>query len=61
MEERLQRALDECPEGGTFHLPTGEFEGPFVLRRRINLTGDRTTLWSRKGPVLTVEAAGVNL
>lgn len=61
MEERLQRALDDCPEDGTFHLPTGEFEGPFVLRRRIMLVGERTTLWSRKGPVLTVEAAGTRL
>ncbi len=59
----LQELIDSTPEFGalTLNPPNGEFEGPVVFRRAINLDGQGGTIWSPIGPVATVEADNVVL
>lgn len=57
----LQQMLLKPGSDGTIHLPSGEFEGPFMIDRPCRIIGNSTTLWRSKGTILTVKCAGVVL
>lgn len=57
----FQKLLNSPDGSGAVHLPKGEFEGPFVIEKPCRVIGSDTTLWSGRGAVLTVRAAGVSL
>lgn len=42
-------------------IPTGEYAGPFVIRKSCTVCGATATLWAERGPVLTIEAPHVKL
>lgn len=48
-------------KSGDFQLAPGEYEGPLIVRRPCVIDGGMSTLWAEKGPVLTVDAAGVTV
>ncbi len=59
----LQRVVDQLEPMGTLTLrpPRGEFQGPVVIRRPLTIQGQGGTIWCPVGPVLVVEADGVEL
>lgn len=60
----LRRKIREAQPGDVLHLEHGiEYEGPFVLDRRISLVGhgDATQLFARGGPAVVVLAPGIRL
>ncbi len=57
----VQQRLDKCDFFDLIELPIGEFEGPFVVRKPCTIVGSTTTLWAKKGPVLTIESNDVKL
>jgi hypothetical protein len=59
----LQAQVDAVSQGGVLALDfsQGEYEGPVVLSRAITIDGQGRSIWSKKGPVVTVEADGVTL
>ena len=57
----IQRILDDTAENGTAELPAGEFEGSFVINKSCTVNGNGTVLWNVSGPVLAVDAEGVQL
>ena len=57
----IQRLLSSPDKDGTVMLPSGEFEGPFVINKCCRIIGANTTLWGGKGPVLTVKDKGTKL
>lgn len=58
MDNTIQQLLDYT-EGRFVELPPGEYEGPFVVKRPLNIMGNATTLWAKKGPVLTIKSSEV--
>src|SRR6516165_10896794 len=63
MADSLQDQLDRLKPGETFKLdpPQREFKGPLVIRQPVVLDGQNGTIWTEKGPVVRIEAAGVTL
>jgi hypothetical protein len=57
----FQSNLDSLHDGETLELSPREFPGPIVIRRPIILDGQRATVWSLKGPVISIESDGVVL
>ena len=58
----LQDRLDASADGDRLELAPGEHEGPVSIRHRVTLQGHAgTTIWARRGPVVTVGAPGVVL
>jgi hypothetical protein len=59
----LQEQIDAVSQGGVLALDVsqGEYEGPVVLSRAITIDGRGRSIWSKKGPVVSVEADGVIL
>jgi hypothetical protein len=59
--KNLQAMIDATLAGETLVLPPGEYEGPVSLSRNIVLEGAKSTIWSRKGPVMHLKAQGTRL
>lgn len=59
----LQMLIDRTPEGGTLNLPSGTYEGPAVVDKRLTMRmPPDARLVNRSGqPALTVRANGVVL
>jgi F-box protein 11 len=59
----IQDEFDQLKPGQTLTLnpPRGEFKGPLVIRKAVLIEGQGGTIWSAKGPVLTIASAGVTL
>jgi len=57
----IQQLLDNSKPNSTVQLPSGEYEGPFNIWKPLIITGNSTTLWGKKGPVLVVESSGVTI
>lgn len=56
----MQKLLNS-PENGEVRLPSGEFEGPFMVNAPCRIIGRDTTLWRNKGPVLIINTPGVTV
>lgn len=59
--DNLQALIDATPDGETLVLSTGEYQGPVTIHRCINIEGQKCTIWSKQGPVVSVSATGVSL
>jgi hypothetical protein len=59
----LARALADPAAGPEIWLPSDEIDGPQVITRPLRLTGNgpASVIWARTGPVLTIQAPGVQL
>ncbi|MFH0782130.1 MAG: hypothetical protein V2B20_09305 [Pseudomonadota bacterium] len=57
----FQQDLDELQEGATLLLMPREFLGPIIINKSISLDGQGATIWSLKGPVVSIESDGVVL
>jgi hypothetical protein len=59
----LQDLIDQKRPGQSLILepPNQEFKGPIVVRRPLVLQGQGATIRAARGPVVTVETAGVHL
>lgn len=57
----LQKEIDALAPGAILALPPGEYEGPVVLARPVELQGRFSTIWAVKGPVLNIQSPGVVL
>ncbi len=57
----LQRLIDNPDFSGEVHIPSGEFEGPFTISKPCRIIGNNTTIWCRKGSVITVSSSGAVL
>lgn len=42
-------------------LPAGEFEGPVLIGKPLHIIGKGTTVWAKKGAVITINSSGVTL
>lgn len=42
-------------------LPAGEFEGPVLIGKPLHIIGKGTTVWAKKGAVITIDSSGVTL
>ena len=59
--DNLQALIDATPDGETLVLTTGEYQGPVTIHRCIVIEGQKCTIWSKQGPVVSVTATGVSL
>lgn len=58
----LQEQVDNAKPGSVLTLPPAkEFQGPVVIRRAITIEGQGGTIWAPEGPVVCIEADGVQL
>jgi stress response protein SCP2 len=57
----IQEELDNAAADSEISLPSGEYEGPFYIRKPCRVSGGPTTLWACRGPVVAVESQGVSL
>ena len=59
----VQMQLDSLEDDATLQLrPSGgEYEGPVVINRPLILDGQGATIWSLKGPVMSIESDRVSL
>lgn len=57
----LQDELDAMPAGGTLQLLPREFAGPLTISHPVVIDGQGATLWSLRGPVLSVRSRGVTV
>jgi len=59
----LTRLLQNPPLNGEIKIPSGEFQGAWVLHKAIHLVGSglSTVLWREKGPVLKIQSPGVRI
>jgi len=57
----LQAQINNVAKNGILQLATDEYEGPIVISSPITLEGKGCTLWSRKGPVLSIQSDDVIL
>lgn len=55
----IQQLLDNPDSVGRVNLPSGEFEGKFIVRKSCIINGNNTVLWNSSGPVLVVDAENV--
>lgn len=55
----LNQLIEGASSGSTLRLPSGEFEGPFVISKPLHLIGNNTTLWAKNGAVLKINSNGV--
>ena len=53
----LQKLIDKTASKGELNLDAnvGEYQGPVTIRRPIKIVGKKHAIWSKKGPVLSVE------
>lgn len=57
----IQQLLDNPDSLGRVELPKGDFEGKFIVRKSCKVNGNGSLLWGNSGPVLVVDAEGVQL
>lgn len=57
---KVQEEFDNCNDSYIVLTPT-EYEGPLCINRPCTIDGSFSTLWSKKGPVVIVEAPNVTL
>lgn len=59
----LTQLLRNSPPSGEIKIPSGEFEGAWVVDKAIHLVGSglSTVLWKEKGPVLRIQSPGVKI
>ncbi len=57
----IQRLLDNPDSTGRVNLPTGEFEGKFIIRKSCKINGNNSLLWNSSGPVLVIDAENVQI
>lgn len=60
-ETDIQQLLDNPDSTGVVTLPSGEFEGRFVIRKSCTVNGNNTVLWNSSGPVLMIDADNVSI
>ena len=53
----LQKLIDKTASKGELNLDgnLGEYQGPVTIRKPIKIVGKNHVIWSKKGPVLSVE------
>lgn len=53
----LQKLIDKTASKGELNLDVnlGEYQGPVTIRKPIKIIGKNHVIWSKKGPVLSVE------
>src|SRR5208337_1667100 len=61
--DSIQTQLDRLKAGDTLKLdpPRNEFQGPLVIRKAVVIEGQGGTIWSARGPVVSIESPGVVL
>ena len=60
-EGSFQDDLDALQDGATLQLIPREFPGPVKINRCMILDGQGATIWSLKGPVVSIRSDGVVL
>lgn len=62
-QESLQALLDQAEPGATVTLPEGEFAGPLVINKPLQIEGNGKTILKAdaQGPVVTVNGNGTKL
>ncbi|WP_157947705.1 TerD family protein [Abditibacterium utsteinense] len=61
LQNALQKAINEAPNGSTLQLARGEFRGPILVDKPLILEGNGAVIWAQNGPVVRVSGAGVTL
>jgi hypothetical protein len=61
LRQNLQKMIDDTPDREILVLAAGEYEGPVTINRNIKIEGVKSTIWSRKGPVMHIKAHEVEL
>ena len=57
----IQQLLDNPDSLGRVELPKGDFEGKLIVRKSCKINGNGSLLWGNSGPILVVDAEGVQL
>lgn len=63
LKSSLQDAIDSTSEGHALSLDVtrGEYQGPITIKKPITIIGNGHSIWSKKGPVVSVASDGVTL
>ena len=63
VNDGLQEQIDAVSSGGvlTLDISRGEYGGPIVINHPITIDGQGRSIWSKKGPVVSVQTDGVTL
>lgn len=57
----LRDLITAAPPGATLELLPGEYQGPIVVGKPLTIRGNKSTVWCRRGPVITVAHEDVSL
>ncbi len=57
----IQKLLDSPDSSGTVDIPTGEYEGKFIVTKSCTINGNGSVLWNSSGPVLVIAAENVTV
>ncbi|MCM1023191.1 MAG: TerD family protein [Prevotella sp.] len=57
----IQKLLDSPDGSGAVELPSGEYEGKFIITKSCTVNGNGAVLWNSAGPVLVVAAENVTV
>lgn len=64
-EENLQNMIEQTNEGATLHIPSGTYEGNFIVSKPITITADEGVVLTSKNNkepiVLVTETKGVSI
>ncbi len=61
MNMTIQNMIDNAAHNEIIVLPSGEFEGPFRIKKSCTIKGKNTTLWAENGPVIIIEGSSNNI
>lgn len=59
VNKEIQEQLNRSQRGDVVLLPSGEFQGPFIVANPCTIEGKNTTLWTKSGPALIIESKDV--
>lgn len=57
----IQKLLDTPDRNGVVTIPSGEYEGRFIINQSCTVNGSGAVLWNSSGPVLVVNAEKVSI
>ncbi len=61
MSDKLSDIIAASSPGTVLSLPSGEFEGPVTITKPMRIVGNNTTVWAKRGSVISIASPGVTL